>query len=192
MDVLIPKMDQNGNFMPDLTHTRGKRKANILKSYNHVILQIWLAKDEEEERELSQRDGARKKLGKWERRQRRIAAAGKAAEGVDAPAKEEDDFLQPVANPQELPPANPLPSGNKKLKLRKDGSALQVPCLFWSTSDYADFFQVFPGFSHVLTFKSPLVLRENIGQASGQHVFFSKDGSKKTSELAQLESQDTS
>lgn len=103
--------------------------------------------DEEEERELSQRDGARKKLGKWERRQRRIAAAGKAAEGVDAPAKEEDDFLQPVANPQELPPANPLPSGNKKLKLRKDGSALQ---------------------------------------ASGQHVFFSKDGSKKTSELAQL------
>ena len=97
-------------------------------SHDHVTLQIRHVKDEEEERELSQRDGARKKLGKWERRQRRIAAAGKAAEAVDAP-KEEDDFLQPVANPQELPPANPLPSGNKKLKLRKDGSALQVPFL---------------------------------------------------------------
>lgn len=33
------------------------------------------------------------------------------------------------------------------------------------------------------------VQRFSLSQASGQHVFFSKDGSKKTSELGQLESQ---
>jgi len=104
--------------------------------------------EEEEENELAQKDGAKKKLGKWERRQRRIAAAGKANAEESGPANEDDDFLQPVASPRELPvEVAKLPSGNKKLKLRKDGSAVQ---------------------------------------ASGQHVFFSKDGTKKTSELGQL------
>lgn len=85
-------------------------------------------KDEEEQRELSQKDGAKKKLGKWERRQRRIAAAGKAAEdGPNGPV-EEDDFLQPVTSSSvpELP-ASRLTSGNKKLKLRRDGSSVQAP-----------------------------------------------------------------
>ena len=30
-------------------------------------------------------------------------------------------------------------------------------CLFWSTSEYADLFQDFPGFSHALTFKKHLL-----------------------------------
>ena len=82
---------------------------------------------EEEENELSQKDGAKKKLGKWERRQRRIAAAGKANAEEGGPANEDDDFLQPVASPRELPiEVAKLPSGNKKLKLRKDGSAAQA------------------------------------------------------------------
>jgi len=82
---------------------------------------------EEEENELAQKDGAKKKLGKWERRQRRIAAAGKANAEEGGPANEDDDFLQPVASPRELPiEMAKLPSGNKKLKLRKDGSAVQA------------------------------------------------------------------
>lgn len=85
------------------------------------------ATKEEEENELAQKDGAKKKLGKWERRQRRIAAAGKANAEESGPANEDDDFLQPVASPRELPvEVAKLPSGNKKLKLRKDGSAVQA------------------------------------------------------------------
>ncbi|CAK9003334.1 unnamed protein product [Durusdinium trenchii] len=103
--------------------------------------------EEEEERELTQKDGAKKKIGKWERRQRRIAAAGKVAEDDD-PGEEEDDFLKPVAQEaHEAPIAPPSVSGNKKIKLRKDGSAVQ---------------------------------------AAGKHVFFGKDGTRKTSQLAQL------
>ena len=72
---------------------------------------------EEEENELAQKDGAKKKLGKWERRQRRIAAAGKANAEEGGPANEDDDFLQPVASPRELPiEVAKLPSGKQEVE----------------------------------------------------------------------------
>ena len=56
-------------------------------------------------------------MGKWERRQRRIAASKAPLEVEKA---EEDDLLQPVA-PREVPE---MPV--RRLKLRKDGSAAQA------------------------------------------------------------------
>ncbi|CAE6967052.1 DDX10 [Symbiodinium natans] len=85
----------------------------------------------EEELELSQQDSSKRKVGKWERRQRRIAAASKAAQQPakqEAPAEEE--FLQLVEQDGRDGPtesqAEVLPPSKKRIKLRKDGSAVHA------------------------------------------------------------------
>ena len=80
--------------------------------------------DAAEELELDQPPSSKNKIGKWERRQRRIAAASKAGAGPE-PAKEavEEDFLELVAEQREgLESQSVLPI-KKRLKIRKDGSA---------------------------------------------------------------------
>ena len=87
--------------------------------------------EEEEELELSQQDSSKKKIGKWERRQRRIAAASKAScESVAEATPTEEDFLQLVEGRQAERGSESrtevLPPSKKRLKIRKDGSAVQV------------------------------------------------------------------
>ncbi|CAE7871963.1 CAD [Symbiodinium microadriaticum] len=79
--------------------------------------------DTEEELELDQPPSSKKKVGKWERRQRRIAAASKA--GLE-PAKEaatEEDFLELVEAQREGLESQAVLPIKKRLKIRKDGSA---------------------------------------------------------------------
>ncbi|CAE7911183.1 DDX10 [Symbiodinium necroappetens] len=79
--------------------------------------------DTEEELELDQPPSSKKKVGKWERRQRRIAAASKA--GLE-PAKEaatEEDFLELVEGQREGLESQAVLPIKKRLKIRKDGSA---------------------------------------------------------------------
>ncbi|CAE7217687.1 DDX10 [Symbiodinium pilosum] len=87
--------------------------------------------EEEEELELSQQDSSKKKIGKWERRQRRIAAASKASrESVAEATPTEEDFLQLVEGRQAEHGSESrtevLPPSKKRLKIRKDGSAVQA------------------------------------------------------------------
>ena len=97
-----------------------------------VMTQSLQEEEAEEELELSQQDSSKRKVGKWERRQRRIAAASKAAQQPakqEAPAEEE--FLQLVEQDGRDGPtesqAEVLPPSKKRIKLRKDGSAVHVP-----------------------------------------------------------------
>ena len=81
------------------------------------------SQDTEEELELDQPPSSKKKVGKWERRQRRIAAASKA--GLE-PAKEaatEEDFLELVEAQREGLESQAVLPIKKRLKIRKDGSA---------------------------------------------------------------------
>lgn len=100
------KMKKKKNQSP-LQRLKEKIRLKKQEKKGHAL------KDEEEADEHS----GSKKIGKWERRQRRIAAS-KAPLEVPEQKAEEDDLLQPVA-PRELPEMPVV----RKLKLRKDGSA---------------------------------------------------------------------
>ncbi|CAE8697695.1 unnamed protein product [Polarella glacialis] len=117
-------------------------------------------RDEEaaEEEEDLKRDGTKTKIGRWERRQKRIAAANASVAAgrlLPAPTVEEDDLLQMVeAQPGELGEAeataarSALATRKKRMKLKRDGTAVG---------------------------------------ADGKHTFFSgKEGLEAASELAQL------
>ena len=85
--------------------------------------------EEEEELELSQRDSSKKKIGKWERRQQRIAAANKASQESAKEEPAQEDFLELVPeqkNSRAESRAEAAPPSKKRLKIRKDGSDVQV------------------------------------------------------------------
>eukprot|EP00933_Yihiella_yeosuensis_P044105 TRINITY_DN39185_c0_g1_i1.p1 TRINITY_DN39185_c0_g1~~TRINITY_DN39185_c0_g1_i1.p1 ORF type:complete len:670 (+),score=172.35 TRINITY_DN39185_c0_g1_i1:286-2010(+) len=140
--------DLQGVEDPDANPMKKKKNQSALQRLKERIQQKKLRKagkaagegddengnSEEDEEEQDREGGGKKKLGKWERRQRRIenAKAGMKAELGDD-GQEEDDLLQPISEMSQVADSSAAvaqaevqaaSTRKKKLKLRKDGSAV--------------------------------------------------------------------
>jgi len=120
-------LDKNPLKMRKNQSALQRLKDKIRSKKQGVAAMVEEDEEAEEKRELQQ-EGPKKKLGRWERRQRRIAAAsGRLGETeLQTEQDEEEDLLQPVAAGEGSQPPLEVSAyvRKKRLKIRRDGSAL--------------------------------------------------------------------